>query len=102
MAEEMRMKLAVPNFVMSHFCLGYARALLAKLKDLIKEDRVYQYGRESAEKRNECQPTKIASSVITKLSEQIDYRFGSSELLDPTPGTFDMFIETAEEFLAIF
>ncbi len=102
--EQVQALLIEQRAVMSHFCYGYTRALLNKLKKLQEEDRIFSDGLEDAQEnatlghRNEF--TSIADVVINHLTEQVSNSPFKGDLT--VPDGVEDYISLLEEFLAIF
>ncbi len=81
------------------FSFSFTSALLEKLKQLKKEDRIFETGEEKAKKSYHKSLTFIAHTVIEYLSEQL-------KVSPMSPNTHTDYIETlfalAEEFLLAF
>ncbi|MEF3691768.1 MAG: hypothetical protein V3574_01760 [Candidatus Moraniibacteriota bacterium] len=92
-------KIYIPDSVIDGFCYPFAKTLLLKLKALEKEDRIFD--KKSLENMSEgyFRLTKIADCVSMSLSTQIGFE---NNITQCRPEEFQEFIETAEEFLAIF
>lgn len=95
-------KICIPDSVMNNFCYPFAKALLLKLKDLEREDRIFEEGIAeivSKEERYASSLTEIAYTVIEKMCLQFELaNVGTSA----TPLQIKKVIDLAEEFLAIF
>lgn len=99
MSPEQEIKLVIPSDqVMDYFCYAHCKALLGKLKTLVKEDRVFVGGEVEARKSSNMNTTTtaIAQAVLSALHEQINFSGGDN------PPDVDRLIKTTEEFLAIF
>jgi hypothetical protein len=100
MSEEQELKLLIPSHdVINSFCYAYSKALLKKLKELVKEDRIFVAGNAESvrNKGMNTSTTDIANAVLTPLQEQINFSGGGYN-----QAKVDKLIATAEEFLAIF
>lgn len=92
-----------PDETITGFNYAFTSALLRKLKELNLSNRLYQ---ESSEKNGVGPITDTAASVISYLSQQVNFRLTK---LDGVPGGAQIkhsdlcdLIAHAEEFLAIF
>lgn len=95
-------KICIPDSVMNNFCYPFAKALLLKLKDLERKDRIFEEGIKHAISKEEkygSSLTEIAYTVIEKMCMQFELaQMGTSA----TPLQIKKVIDLAEEFLAIF
>lgn len=97
----MKQKLVLSDDIITGFSYSFTSALLAKIKELEKENRIFEQGLEEA-KKNESNNlgsplTLIAESTLCYLNEQIRC---NEEI--GTPKDLAILIRCTEEFLAIF
>jgi len=95
-----------PDVVINGFCYSYCKALLERLKELAKKDKVFWYGEERARTNwavqirgktyNNKELTPVASLILHNLCKQLDCE-------EPKyPETIRSLIASAGSFLTTF
>ena len=98
--QPIKLKVCIPEGIISDFCYPFLKALLYKLKELEKEDRIFEDGIKKASSIN-CSShlTSIAKIIIEKIMGQIGC-YSISEIA--TPLEIRKLIDLTEEFLTTF
>ena len=97
-------QLVIPDIPINGFCYPYAKALLDKMKELEKENRIFEGGEENAasvwqQGKGHTETTVIARLIFYALVGQIEL---FSDYLAANPEELKKDMAIAEEFLAIF
>lgn len=100
MTTQLKLKICIPDGIISDFCYPFLKALLDKLKELEKEDRIFEDGVKIASSaRCSCDLTNLAKVITNKIMSQIDL-YLISEMA--TPLEIKGLIDLTEEFLTTF
>ncbi|KKP67951.1 MAG: hypothetical protein UR66_C0009G0041 [Candidatus Moranbacteria bacterium GW2011_GWE1_35_17] len=99
--KRIQQEICIPDTAIDGFCYPFMKALLEKLKELEKKDRIFEEGLDKALSMgiSSSRLTSIAQSVLDKICEQLGR---NSVGPSATPTKITDIIDLSEEFLAIF